>query len=192
MKDQLKQITEFLKVTHKVESFMQRNQTCYLIQIKPEHNVDIRDIIVPETTNCGSWGFMWVATYGKNNQGKIMALPKWKRAKQFLNNVLFSKLKSFGFNDEDALIASKTLHIKAFEKEKILLFKGIMDNSKLYSDLINCFETNKSNEFKYKIIEDAGLDRPEDFKTLLKTMEELKLFFKRKGSNYGRFYNTRS
>lgn len=184
MKDQLNQITEFLKVTHKVEGFMKRNQTCYLIQIKPEYNVDIRDIKIPKTTNCGSWSFLWVATEGTFKQGKLMAIPKWRKAKSFLNKVLINKLKSFGFNDLEALVLARVIKHKSFERDKLELIKGIIDNPELYKKLVETFELNKPNVFKYELIESYNIKRPKDFNTLLKTMQELKSYFNIKGANF--------
>lgn len=176
MKDQLKAITKFLETSHKVEGFIKRKKTCYILQIKPEDNIDIRDINVPETTNCGAWEFLWVATNGTFNQGKLMVVPKWKKAKNTLRDILEERYKALGFDDLTARILTKVVRHKPFERNKMETFKHFVFNGNDFIKLLSYEE--KPNVEKYAFIESLGLVKPEDYKTYQHMVSELKKFYK--------------
>ncbi len=174
-------ILKFLQVTHKVEGFMKRNSTCYILEVKDSDPFTINDFLIPEKTNCGSWQYMWVATEGTVAKGKLMAIPLHRKAKQFLRECQVERYVKMGVTLPEATVLAKVIKHKPFERSKFEIIKGMIANAEAFKALDRAFKEQRPNQERYQVFDDHKLVRPEDFKTLEKAYQELSRFYKWKG-----------
>lgn len=174
-------ILKFLQVTHKVEGFMRRNSTCYILEVKDSDPYSIEDFTIPKTSNCGSWCYRWVGTDGTITRGKLMAIPLHKKAKQFLQERQVERYVKLGVTLPEATVLAKVIKHKPFERNKFEIIKGMITNAEAFNALDYAFKEQRPNQERYQVFDDHKLIRPEDFKTLENIYRELSRFYKWKG-----------
>lgn len=179
-------VLKFLQVTHKVEGFMKRNSTCYILEVKDSDPYTIEDFKLPKTSNCGSWCYQWVGTDGTIAHGKLMAIPLHRKAKQFLHECQVDCYVKLGVTLPEATVLAKVIKHKPFERSKFEIIKGMITNVEAFNALDRAFKEQRPNQERYQVFDDHKLIRPEDFKTLDKAYQELSRFYKWRGVTSGK------
>lgn len=174
-------IKSFLQTTHKVEGFMKRNSTCYILEVKESDPFNINDFLIPEKSNCGSWHYIWVATEGTIAKGKLVAVPLHKKAKAFLTRCQIERYVKLGVSEAEAIVLARVIKHKPFERNKLNIIKGMITNVEAFNALDRAFKERRPNQERYKVFDDYKLTRPVDYKTMEKAYHELSRFYKWKG-----------
>lgn len=159
---------------------MHKTKSHALAKVTSDMGVNINYLELPEFTDDNQWTFRWVASNGRRDQGTLIAIPRHRRSKGILRGLIKARLLSEGFDEETSEVLSRIVNHKPFDSNKLNMLKGLTGSRDAWDKIKDDFDKERPNVIKYTTFESLGIERPVDYNTYKKLIDEVSRFYKLK------------